>query len=212
MRNYILVAGMAAAGLLSSTLALAEVTQGSATTLLNSLEAPAVVADKVATPVAVEPAVEISSATAAVQQPDDNAPSADTLAELVDAWDVDGTLDAETKCLATAVFYEARSESLAGQLAVAHVVIGRAKSGRFPTSLCGVVTQPGQFSFVRGGRLPEAASNGHQWRTAEAIAEIAIQNSWANPVQGALYFHAARVSPGWNRPRVTRIGGHIFYR
>jgi spore germination cell wall hydrolase CwlJ-like protein len=211
MRNSILVATVAAAGLLSSTLALAEVTDGSATTLLNALEAPAVVADKVAMPVTGEPATQISSATAAAAQLDE-APSADTLAELVSEWDVDAALDAETRCLATAVFYEARSESLAGQLAVAHVVIGRAKSGRFPTSLCGVVTQPGQFSFVRGGRLPDVASNGQQWRTASAIAEIALQNSWENPAQGALFFHAARVSPSWNKARVTRIGGHIFYR
>lgn len=210
MRNPILVASVAAVGLLSSTLALAEVTDGSATTLLNSLEAPATVSDKVATPLAVEPAVLTSSTDTAAPMADDDAPAA-SLTELVSEWDVDDTIDAETKCLATAVFYEARSESLAGQLAVANVVIGRAKSGRFPSSLCGVVTQPGQFSFVRGGRLPDVA-NGHQWHTAQAIAEIALENSWANPVEGALYFHAARVSPGWNKPRMMRIGGHVFYR
>lgn len=211
MRHSFLVAGVAAVGLLSSTLALAEVTSGSTNVLQASLEAPAVVADKGATPVTVEPDTQISQTTA--QFDDENAaPTAATLAELVREWDVDATLDAETRCLATAVFYESRSESLAGQLAVAHVVLERARSGRFPSSLCGVVTQPGQFSFVRAGRLPDAPTSGQQWRTAAAIAEIALEDSWENPVEGALYFHATRVTPNWNRPRVTRIGGHIFYR
>lgn len=213
MRHSFLVAGVAAVGLLSSTLALAEVTDGSVAILKAPFEAPVVVADQGATPVTVEPDNQISP-TPALLDDESDAPTAATLAELVRAWDVDPAdeMDAETRCLATTVFYEARSESLAGQLAVANVVIERARSGRFPSSLCGVVTQPGQFSFVRAGRLPNAPTSGPQWRTAAAIAEIAQEDSWANPVEGALYFHATRVSPGWNRPRVTRIGGHIFYR
>lgn len=211
MRHSFLVASVAAVGLLSSTLALAEVTSGSSNILQASLEAPAVVADKVATPVTVEPDTQISPTTAQFVD-EDAAPTAATLTELVREWDVDADMDAETRCLATAVFYESRAESLAGQLAVAHVVLERARSGRFPSSLCGVVTQPGQFSFVRAGRLPQAPTHGQQWRTAAAIAEIALEDSWDNPVEGALFFHATRVSPNWNRPRVTRIGGHIFYR
>jgi len=214
MRHSFLVASVAAVGLLSSTLALAEVTNASTMILQqNSFEAPAVVADQDATPVTVEPDTQISSTTAQFDA-DDAGPSAATLNELVREWtvDADADMDAETRCLATAVFYEARSESLAGQLAVANVVIERARSGRFPSSLCGVVTQPRQFSFVRGGRLPQAPTNGQQWRTAAAIAEIALEDSWENPVEGALFFHATHVSPNWNRPRVTRIGGHIFYR
>jgi len=214
MRHSFLVAGVAAVGLLSSTLALASVSDESATLLKAPFEAPAVVADEVATPVTVEPDSEISTTAQLAGEDDDAAPTAATLAELVQEWDVDDAdeMDAETRCLATTVFYESRSESLAGQLAVANVVLQRARSGRFPSSLCGVVTQPGQFSFVRGGRLPQAPTNTRQWRTAAAIAEIAQEDSWANPAEGALYFHATRVSPGWNRPRVTRIGGHIFYR
>lgn len=214
MRQMFLVAGVAAVGLLSSTLALAEVTGASTATLQDtSFEAPVIVADQDATAQTVEPNAQISPTTAQFDV-DDDGPSAATLNELVSAWDVDADdeMDAETRCLATTVFYEARSESLAGQLAVAHVVLERARSGRFPSSLCGVVTQPGQFSFVRGGRLPQAPTNGRQWRTAAAIAEIALEDSWENPVEGALFFHAAHVSPKWKRPRVTRIGGHIFYR
>jgi len=219
MTNRTIVAGLAAVGLLSSSLALAEVTDGSALIMPAALEAPAVVADTLATPAPVEPTDDSSnqmSPAPAVVSPavvsDAPADPVDSLDELVAETDLDESLDAEMRCLATAVYYEARSESLAGQLAVAHVVLSRARSGRFPSSLCGVVTQRGQFSFVRAGQLPAAPKNAGQWRTARAIAQIAEDGSWENPVQGALFFHAARISPNWNRPRATRIGGHVFYR
>lgn len=208
-----MIAAVATIGMLSSTtLALAEVSDDSVIDS-KALMAPAVVVESVATPVAVESGTQNSLDPSAESAPHAAAiiEDPDTLAELVDEADM-GELTTEEKCLATAVYYEARSESLAGQLAVAHVVLQRAKSGRFPSSLCGVVTQPGQFSFVRGGRLPAAPTHVGQWRTARAIAQIALDGSWENPVQGALYFHAARVQPGWGRPRVTRIGGHVFYR
>jgi N-acetylmuramoyl-L-alanine amidase len=119
--------------------------------------------------------------------------------------------DAQLRCLAAGVFFESNGESLDGQLAVAHVIINRTHSGRFASTPCAVLTQRGQFSFVRGGVVPQpAASTG--WRTAVAIARIAQQQSWANPAPGALFFHAARISPGWNRPRIARIDNHVFYR
>ncbi|WP_375396709.1 cell wall hydrolase [uncultured Sphingomonas sp.] len=134
-----------------------------------------------------------------------------TLAAAVSAQVVSDEDDDELECLAVAVYYEAKGEPLAGQLAVADVILSRARSGRFPTSLCQVVTQPGQFSFVRGGRVPSPAP-GPQYRTAMAIAKIAIADAWDNPAPQALYFHAKRVSPGWVRARVALIGNHIFYR
>jgi N-acetylmuramoyl-L-alanine amidase len=135
-----------------------------------------------------------------------------SLAALVAAQPANAALDNESHCLATAVYYESRSESLMGQLAVARVVINRAQSGRFPSSLCGVVTQPRQFSFVRGGRLPTADRNSAQWRNASAIARIALQDGWESHVEGALFFHATRVAPGWNRQRMAQVGNHVFYR
>ena len=119
--------------------------------------------------------------------------------------------DSELSCLATAVYFESKGEPLNGQLAVANVIINRTNSGRFPKSICGVVKQPGQFSFVRGGSMP-AIRSGAQYRTAMAIAQIAMDKEWDNPAPNALYFHAKYVSPGWNRPRVTSIGNHIFFR
>lgn len=119
--------------------------------------------------------------------------------------------NAELNCLATAIYFEAKSEPLAGQLAVAHVVRNRVNSGRFASSICGVVTQRGQFSFVRGGMLPSVPQNA-QWRRAVGVAQVAMQSLHASPVGNALFFHARRVSPSWGKPVVATIGNHIFYR
>ena len=135
----------------------------------------------------------------------------DTLAELVAATPRPAEIEGELRCLAGAVYFESRGESLAGQLAVAHVVINRAKSGRFPKSLCGVVHQPSQFSFVRRGKMP-AVREGAQWNNAIAIAQIARDGSWKNHAPGALFFHARHVSPGWRKTRIAQIDNHIFYR
>jgi spore germination cell wall hydrolase CwlJ-like protein len=138
--------------------------------------------------------------------------SASSLAELVRAHDTSGTLSAEERCLAGAVYFESKGESLPGQLAVARVVMARAKSGRFPSTLCGVVYQKSQFSFVRGGGMPPIATGSQHWRNAVAISKIALDGSWKSPVEGALFFHARHVSPGWRLTRIGTIDNHIFYR
>jgi N-acetylmuramoyl-L-alanine amidase len=120
--------------------------------------------------------------------------------------------DAERACLATAVYFEAKGEPLKGQLGVAHVILNRVHSGRFAHSVCGVVKQPGQFSFVRRGRLPAIAHGGAQWKTAVAIADIALSGNAPAPAPKALFFHARSVSPGWHLVRVAAIGNHVFYR
>lgn len=140
------------------------------------------------------------------------APSAASLDALVSAQAQPDALSPELRCLAGAIYFEAKSEPLHGQLAVARVVVNRAKSGRFPTSYCGVVYQPSQFSFVRGRSMPAIKTSSQDWREAVAIAEIADAGSWRSPVEGALYFHAARVAPSWRATRLARIGNHVFYR
>ena len=134
-----------------------------------------------------------------------------SLAAAVAAQDAPGAMDSELSCLAGAVYFESKGEPLSGQLAVANVIINRTTSGRFPASICSVVKQPGQFSFVRGGRIPAVGSNA-QYRTATAIAKIAMADGWADPAPKALYFHARRVSPNWGKARVAMIGNHIFFR
>jgi spore germination cell wall hydrolase CwlJ-like protein len=119
----------------------------------------------------------------------------------------------ELECLAVGVYFESKSEPLAGQLAVGQVIANRANSrGRFPGTYCGVLTQRGQFSFVRGGRWPSVNRNGIQWRNAVAIARIIDADLHDSSVEKALFFHARRVSPGWRLTRVGTVGNHVFYR
>jgi hypothetical protein len=144
--------------------------------------------------------------------PENQTKTAKSLAALVAMQDTKAPLDAQAHCLAGAVYFESKGESLAGQLAVAKVVMARAKSGRFASTLCGVVFQKSQFSFVRGGRMPAIDKSGANWRNAVAISQIALSNSWKSPVEGALFFHARYVSPGWRLSRIGAIDNHIFYR
>ncbi|MDT9013569.1 cell wall hydrolase [Novosphingobium sp. APW14] len=142
----------------------------------------------------------------------DEAPRAVSLAELVAQQPEPADLSRELNCLASAIYYEAKSETLNGQLAVGRVIVARSKSGRFPDSYCGVVFQPSQFSFVRGNSLPATPKASRQWKNAVAVAQIAHEGTWRSPVEGALFFHAAYVSPGWRLTRMARVDNHVFYR
>jgi len=143
---------------------------------------------------------------------DIDAATASTLTDLVRTQAVDDSLSNEEHCLASAVYFEAKGESLAGQLAVARVILARANSGRFPSTLCGVIFQKGQFSFVRGASLPSIQTDSKHWRNAVAISNIALDNTWESPVEGALFFHARHVSPGWRLTRIGSVDNYIFYR
>jgi hypothetical protein len=140
-------------------------------------------------------------------------PLIQTLSQLVDTHSGTDAPDADQECVATAVYFEARSEPIEGQLAVAEVVLNRAASGKYPSSVCAVVKQASQFSFVRKGKMPPVAKATPAWRKAVAIAHIA----WARLAQqigsDVLWYHASYVSPGWGRKltRVAQIGAHIFY-
>ena len=119
----------------------------------------------------------------------------------------------EIECLATGIYFESKSEPLAGQLAVGKVIANRAKSGgRFPPSYCGVLFQRGQFSFIRGRVLPNVSRSSKQWQTAVAVAKIVDQGLHDSAVGNALFFHARYVSPNWRLKRVASIGNHVFYR
>lgn len=135
-----------------------------------------------------------------------------SLAQLVARQPQPAALNREMRCLAGAIYFEARGESLDGQLAVGRVIVNRAGSGRFPASYCGVVYQPAQFSFVQGGAMPSIRENSRDWREAIAVAQIAEAGSWEGPATEALYFHATRVSPNWRLTRLARVDNHVFYR
>ena len=148
----------------------------------------------------------IEAAAAAVPRPR-------TLDEVVPVYAGTEVADGEQDCLATAIYFEARGEPIEGQLAVADVVLNRVASERYPDTICEVVVQPWQFSFVRDGIIPAADRSSEAWRNAVAISEIALRKLDSNVAKDVLWYHADYVSPGWGKrlDRQEKIGLHIFY-
>jgi N-acetylmuramoyl-L-alanine amidase len=144
-----------------------------------------------------------------VQQAEDD--RFNSLAEAVAAQDAE-QVDATQRCLAGAIYFESKGEPLAGQLAVANVIINRSKSGRFPTDVCSVVKQRGQFSFVRGGEIPSIDEGRAAYRTALAVAKIALAAAWESPAPKALFFNTPNRRPAGNVTKIAMIGNHVFYR
>ncbi len=141
-------------------------------------------------------------------------PEAGSLRQLVRSLDAPTDLDRQMECLAGTVYFEARGEPIAGQLAVAKVVMNRAESDVFPSTYCDVVYQRSQFSFVRGGKMPRIKRASSAWQRAKKIARIAHDDLWDSEAKDSLYFHARYVSPRWSRTKSRRaaIKTHIFYR
>jgi spore germination cell wall hydrolase CwlJ-like protein len=137
-----------------------------------------------------------------------------SLSQLVEVHSAGAPLNQEQECVATAVYFESQGESLEGQLAVAQVVLNRAASGQYPASLCAVVKQKAQFSFVRNGRFPRVDTACESWRKAQAITRIATQRLTSTVPTSVLWYHANYVAPKWrlNLKKVDKIGAHIFYR
>jgi spore germination cell wall hydrolase CwlJ-like protein len=143
----------------------------------------------------------------------DEAESAKDLPTLVAQYRASDAGSRDLECLAAGIYFESKSESLAGQLAVGEVIANRAHSGkRFPSSYCGVLFQRGQFSFVSGRSYPSVPRASRQWQNAVAIAQIVDRDLKDSSVPGALFFHAKRVQPRWRLTRVGTVGNHIFYR
>lgn len=175
---------------------------------------------KVATPDLLDPQAEPSLSQPVTAEPQDPAEDAEpavattaTLADMVSRLRDGDAGSRELECLATGIYFESKSEPLAGQLAVGQVIANRAAShGRFPSSYCGVLFQRGQFSFVHGSRLPSVPRTNRQWQTAVAIAKIVDRDLKESVAGDALFFHARYVAPGWRMKRVASIGNHVFYR
>ena len=126
----------------------------------------------------------------------------------------------EQRCLAEAVYFEARSEPEEGQAAVAQVVLNRVMSGLYPTSICGVVFQNQQrrnacqFSFACEGHALHITEP-ESWGRAERVAhEVLDGAAYVSDVGGATHYHANYVRPDWARRlvKMDRIGRHIFYK
>ena len=128
------------------------------------------------------------------------------------------------KCLAAAVYYEAGTETVAGQRAVAQVILNRVRAPAFPASVCGVVFQGAQgharrhgacqFSFVCDGSFRRRPPGAQQLAHARSVAEQALAGRVDPEVGTATHYHASYVHPSWGRRlvKVSRIGAHIFYR
>ena len=122
-------------------------------------------------------------------------------------------------CLAQAISYEAGNESLAGQEAVAQVILNRLRHPAFPKTICGVIYQGSerktgcQFTFTCDGSLrrPRSAVGTAQ---AVAVAERVLNGGTSVTVGGATHYHANYVSPYWapSLVKIATIGAHIFYR
>ena len=174
----------------------------------------AVVRTRTAVPVA--PAASVSPDVAVAREVSMLQRAGWPLYALVDKFAVGAPMTDEANCIATAVYHEARGESLEGQLAVARVIMNRAASGRYPASWCGVVKQPWQFSFVnpRTGYMPSVDQTSAAWRKALGVTRLAVANAVQSVPTDCLWYHADYVAPSWGRrlTRVEKIGAHIFYR
>lgn len=128
----------------------------------------------------------------------------------------------EILCMAKNIYYEARGESLVGKLAVGHVVLNRLKKSNWPTTICGVVYEKShnasvcQFSWVCDPTIPKINTDSPAWKHSIdlAIQLVASPFPLKDITEGATYFHARNVTPGWARQKVkiTTIDNHIFYR
>ncbi len=125
----------------------------------------------------------------------------------------------EFRCLALNVYFEARSESTIGQVAVAMVTLNRVRSRSFPNTVCKVVQQGGsknrhrcQFSWYCDGKR-DVPRKGKAWDKALRVAYQSLFTAQRDPTQGALWYHADYVRPKWARGmvRTTRIGKHLYY-
>lgn len=126
---------------------------------------------------------------------------------------------AEENCLARAVYFEARSESELGQLAVARVILNRTRDPNYPKTICGVVYQGSsqrnscQFSFACDG-LPDDVKQPAAWANSKRIAQKAMSDSKGTQIMStATNYHADYVRPKWagSMKRLVKIGRHIFY-
>ena len=140
-------------------------------------------------------------------------------------------VERDLDCLARNIYWEARSESFEGMVAVAQVTLNRVKHKSFPDSICGVVyqgpTRPSwkdgtvyhpvkhrcQFSWYCDGKPDDIATVNMSIfdQCYEVAKKVLIDNFRLPRVNNAIFYHADYVDPGWRKPRLTKIGRHIFY-
>lgn len=143
-------------------------------------------------------------------------PATPSVEDLIDAATPEG--DAEWECLTQALYFEARGESLQGQIAVAEVILNRRDSGQYPDSVCGVVQQGTgekhrcQFSYFCDG-LSDEPRDRDSWNSLGRVARAMLDGAPRELTQGALFYHTKAVDPHWNDAftQTASIGAHLFY-
>jgi hypothetical protein len=127
--------------------------------------------------------------------------------------------DSEWECLSQALYHEARGESLEGQIAVAEVILNRRDSGKYPSTVCGVVEQGTgekymcQFSFWCDGLSDEIGDRG-AWAEVGRVARVMMDGAPRGLTNGAMFYHTKAVEPYWADEfyETAEIGAHLFYR
>lgn len=126
----------------------------------------------------------------------------------------------QLSCLTRNIYWEAANEPFEGKVAVAQVTLNRLESGKFANTVCGVVQQKTvvyqkvicQFSWYCDSAVKTRAVHPELWKEAEAVAKKVLFENFRLPsMQDAMYYHADYVNPRWGKPKIAKIGRHIFY-
>jgi spore germination cell wall hydrolase CwlJ-like protein len=126
--------------------------------------------------------------------------------------------DSERRCLALALYWEAREDGRDGMVAVGWVVLNRLRSPDFPRTVCAVVREGGekppcQFSYWCDGRR-DTPTEPKSWALAQDVARELLADPPPDPTRGALFFHRGDGSAPWRaaRTRTVALGQHVYYR
>ena len=126
----------------------------------------------------------------------------------------------QLECLTKNIYWEAASEPFEGKVGVAQVTMNRVESGKFASSVCGVVHQKNivyekvicQFSWYCESVSKVRPIHRELWKESEEVAKkVLLENFRLPSLKNALYYHADYVNPGWQKPKIEKIGRHIFY-
>ena len=128
-------------------------------------------------------------------------------------------VDHQVKCLAEAIYFEARGENIIGQYAVAEVILNRVDDEQFPNSVCKVVSEGAmklhscQFSYNCDGK-PEYINDFKSYKRILKLANIFYNGTARLLTEGATFYHSRDVAPSWtaNLKQTKEIGRHIFYK
>lgn len=131
----------------------------------------------------------------------------------------EATGGSEFACLAEALYFEARGETVQGQFAVAEVILNRVKSAQFPNTICGVINQGTgrkyqcQFTYTCDG-IKEVIAEPRAFERVAKVARLMLDGVKPKLTEGATYYHTTAVKPRWSRSftKTARIGVHLFYR